>query len=397
MAPAFELAEVFRRHGDAYRRDHAGHLGRGERRVMSAIEFCRTAALGGHVEACEACGTTRIAYNSCRNRHCPKCQGQARQAWLAARQTELLPVPYFHVVFTLPPAAAEIAFQNKALVYAILMRTAAEALMTLAADPKHLGAETGLLAVLHTWGQTLTHHPHVHCVVPGGGLSPDGKRWVACRPNFFLPVHALSRLFRRLFLAAFDAAFREGKLRFFGTLAPLAEPRAFAKEIASLRQADWVVYAKPPFGGPAQVLTYLARYTHRAAIANSRLVAVTDEEVAFNFKDYRDSGRHKVMRLAAHEFIRRFLLHVLPDGFHRIRHYGFLANGQRAQKLELCRTLLEPVPEAVDKGRDEIGDRSAAEPSCKSDLIPCPACGGAMRRIGHLPPMKPRPFRCDTS
>ena len=315
MAPAFEVAEIFRRHGGAYRRDHAGHFGRVERRVMSAIEICRTAALGGHVEACEACGTIRIAYNSCRNRHCPKCQGKARESWLSARQSELLPVPYFHVVFTLPPAAAEIAFQNKALVYAILMRTAAEALMTLAADPKHLGAEIGLLAVLHTWGQTLTHHPHVHCVVPGGGLAPDGQRWIACRSNFFLPVHALSRLFRRLFLAELAGAFQHGKLRFFGALAPLAKPRAFAKEIVALRRADWVVYAKPPFGGPAQVLAYLARYTHRAAIANSCLVAIDKDEVAFTYKDYRRNGRRKVMRLKSQEFIRRFLLHVLPEAF----------------------------------------------------------------------------------
>jgi Putative transposase/Transposase zinc-binding domain len=398
MAPAFEVAEVFRRHGDAYRRDHAGHLGRVERRVMSAIEICRTAALGGHVEACEACGTIRIAYNSCRNRHCPKCQGQAREAWLSARQSELLPVPYFHVVFTLPPAAAEIAFQNKALVYAILMRTAAEALMMLAADPKQLGAEIGLLAVLHTWGQTLTHHPHVHCVVPGGGLSPDGKRWVSCRAKFFLPVHALSRLFRRLFLAALEAAFRDGNLQFFGALAPLTEQSAFAEQIAALRHSEWVVYAKPPFGGPAQVLAYLARYTHRAAIANSRLVAIDEDKVAFTYKDYRRNGQHKVMRLEAYEFIRRFLLHVLPDGFHRIRHYGFLANGRRIEKLKLCRSLIEARASQESAGEaGGVGNARPAEESCKGTIIVCPQCGGTMRRIGHLSPMKPRPFRCDTS
>jgi len=398
VAPAFELAEVFHRFGDAYRRDHAGHLGRGERRVMSAIEICRTAALGGHVEACEACGNVRITYNSCRNRHCPKCQGKARESWLAARQSELLPVPYFHVVFTLPPAAAEVAFQNKALVYAILMRTAAEALMILAADPKHLGAEIGLLAVLHTWGQRLTHHPHVHCVVPGGGLSPHGTRWVSCRANFFLPVHALSRLFRRLFLTALEAAFLDGKLGFFGALAPLAEPRAFAKLIADLREAQWVVYAKPPFGGPAQVLAYLARYTHRAAIANSRLVAIDEDKVAFTFKDYRRNGKRKVMRLEAYEFIRRFLLHVLPDGFHRIRHYGFLANGHRLEKLELCRSLIEAQASQESAGEaGGVGNGRPAEESCKGDIIVCPECGGTMRRIGHLSPMKPSPFRCDTS
>ena len=366
-SPAFEVAEVFRRHGDAYRRDQAGRLGRVERRVMSAIEICRTAALGGHVEACDDCGVSRVAYNSCRNRHCPKCQGQAREAWLAARQSELLPVPYFHVVFTLPSAAAEIAFQNKALVYAILMRAAAEALMTLAADPKHLGAEIGLLAVLHTWGQTLTHHPHVHCVVPGGGLSPDGRRWIACRPNFFLPVHALARLFRRLFLTALETAFQGGGLTFFGSLAPLAKARSFADRIAALRQAEWVVYAKPPFGGPAQVLAYLARYTHRAAIANSRLVAIDQDKVAFAFKDYRRNGQRKVMRLDAHEFIRRFLLHVLPDGFHRIRYYGFLASGRRAQKIELRRALLKGRPSLDGAASDSVDGAAGSQSGCRKD------------------------------
>ena len=335
--PALELADVFRRHGDAYLQDHAEHVGRGERRVMGAIAACRTATLGGHVEHCDACGLTRVAYNSCRNRHCPKCQGTARAAWLSARQAELLPVPYFHVVFTLPRAAAEIAFQNKALVYALLMRAAAEAMIALAA--KRLRAKIGLLAVLHTWGQTLTHHPHVHCVVPGGGVSLDGKRWIVCKPGFFLPVKALARTFRRSFLAGLEAAFDKGALRFFGELAPLAERRAFAARVRSLRKIDWVVYAKPPFGGPSQVLAYLARYTHRAAIANSRLVEITDDEVAFAYKDYRRNGRRGIMRLAPDEFIRRFLVHVLPDGFHRIRYYGFLARGDRNEKLELCRKL----------------------------------------------------------
>jgi len=302
------------------------------------------------------------------------------------------------VVFTLPPLAAEIAFQNKALVYAILMRTAAEALTTLAADPKHLGAEIGLLTVLHTWGQTLTHHPHVHCVVPGGGLSPDGKRWIACRPNFFLPVRALSRLFRRLFLAGLDAAFQNGDLRFFGALAPLAEPCAFATEIFALRRADWVVYAKPPFGSPAQVLAYLARYTHRAAIANSRLVAIEEDEIAFAYKDYRRNGQRKVMRLKSQEFIRRFLLHVLPDGFHRIRHYGFLANGQRAHKIELCRALLKKAASSLNDTPNEVGATAPDLVQChEREITACPDCGGAMRRIGHLPPTISRPFRCDTS
>ena len=389
--PALELADVFRRHGDAYLRDHAGHLGRSERRVMGAIAACRTAALGGHVEHCDACGLTRVAYNSCRNRHCPKCQGAARAAWLAARQSELLPVPYFHLVFTLPPAAAEIAFQNKALVYALLMRAAAEATIRLAA--KRLGAKIGLLAVLHTWGQTLTHHPHTHCVVPGGGVSLDGKRWIASKPGFFLPVKALARIFRRSFLARLEAAFDKGALSFFGELTALAEHRAFSTRIRSLRKIDWVVYAKPPFGDPSQVLAYLARYTHRAAIANSRLVEITDDEVAFAYKDYRHNGRHRIMRLAPDEFIRRFLLRVLPDGFHRIRHYGFLAKGDRNESLELCRKL------AAANQPDDLEPSIAKQKSASdaSAAILCPDCGELMRRIGAVPPFRPRPFRCDTS
>jgi hypothetical protein len=375
MPERLEVADVFRRHGDAYRQTHDGHLGRVERRVMSAVALCRTAALGGHTEACTACGLVRCAYNSCRNRHCPKCQGQARAEWLAARQAELLPVEYFHVVFTMPAPAAEIAFQNKAEVYAILFRTAAETLSTIAADPKHLGAEIGLVAVLHTWGQTLTHHPHVHCVVPGGGPSPDGTRWVSCRPGFFLPVRVLSRLFRRLFLDALDAAFQAGKLAFFGDLATLAEPAAFARRLAELRRVEWVVYSKPPFGGPEQVLAYLGRYTHRVAIANSRLVTLTDETVAFRWKDYRHHGKSKTMTLGADEFIRRFLLHTLPDGFHRIRHYGFLANGHRAHRLALCRALLDAHPPVAPV---EHNDDTAAQKRC-------PCCGGAMIVIAILP------------
>ena len=340
MPQDLEVADIFRHHGAAYRQAHDGHLGRVERRVMSAIELCRTAALGGHTEVCSDCGVVRCAYNSCRNRHCPKCQGQARLEWLAARQAELLPVPYFHVVFTLPAPAAEITFQNKEVVYAILFRAAARTLQTIAADPKHLGAELGLVAVLQTWGQSLQHHPHVHCVVPGGGPSPDGTRWVGCRPGFFLPVKVLARLFRRLFLDELLSTFEAGELRFFGDLADLAEPAAFTRRLRELRRIDWVVYAKPPFGGPAQVLAYLGRYTHRVAIANSRLVSMTETDVAFRWKDYRHHGKAKIMTLAADEFIRRFLLHTLPDGFHRIRHYGFLANGHRADKLALCRKLL---------------------------------------------------------
>jgi len=377
MSTGPEVADVFRRHGEAYRRLHEGHLGRVERRVMSAIELCRTAALGGHTEVCADCGLIRCAYNSCRNRHCPKCQGQARAEWLAARQAELLPVPYFHVVFTLPPPVTEIAFHNKATVYAMLFRTAVETLRTIAADPKHLGAEIGLVAVLHTWGQNLHHHPHVHCVVPGGGPSLDRSRWIACRPGFFLPVRVLSRLFRRLFLDELRAAFEAGELGFFGELAALAEPDAFTRRLRELRRVEWVVYAKPPFGGPAQVLAYLGRYTHRVAIANSRLVRLTNAEVAFRWKDYRHHGRTKLMTLAADEFIRRFLLHTLPDGFHRIRHYGFLANRKRAAKLALCRRLLDAPSQ--EPPAEQVQD---AVPSHRPDR--CPTCGGAMVMLGVL-------------
>ena len=309
MAPALEVADIFRRHGEAFREAHAGHLGCVERRVMGAITTCRTAALG--IEQCDDCGATRIAYNSCRNRHCPKCQGLARAHWLAERQAELLPVPYFHVVFTLPASVGEIAFQNKAAVYAILFRAAAETLATIAADPRHLGAKLGITMVLHTWGQTLQHHPHVHCVVPGGGPSLDGTHWVACRPGFFLPARVLSRLFRRLFLQELENAFAVGKLRFFSNLASLVEPQAFARRLGELRRLDWVVYAKPPFGSPEQVLAYLGRYTHRVAIANSRLLSLAAGSVRFTWKDYRQGGITKVMTLDADEFIRRFLLHAL--------------------------------------------------------------------------------------
>src|SRR5689334_8348821 len=292
---ALEVADIFRRHGEAYREAHAGHLGRAERRVMGAIEACRTAVLGGHVERCAACGLIRIAYNSCRNRHCPKCQGPARAAWLTERQAELLPVPYFHVVFTLPAPAAEIAFQNKAAVYAILFTAAAEALSTIAADPRHLGAEIGFVAVLHTWGQNLQHHPHIHCVVPGGGLSMDGTRWVSCRTGFFLPVRVLSRLFRRLFLEKLQAAFDTGRLAFFGALARLADGADFTRCLAELRRMEWVVYAKRSFASPAAVLAYLGRYTHRVAIANSRLVALAADRVSFCWRDYRHHHKNKVM------------------------------------------------------------------------------------------------------
>jgi hypothetical protein len=378
------VADIFRRHGEAYRQAHAGHLGRVERRVMAAIEACRTPRLGGHVERCTECGLVRIAYNSCRNRHCPKCQGAARAAWLAERQAELLPVPYFHVVFTLPAAAAEIAFQNKEAVYAILFKAAAETLSTIAADRRHLGAEIGFVAVLHTWGQNLQHHPHVHCLVSGGGLSLDGARWVSCRPGFFLPVRVLSRLFRRLFLEKLRAAFDAGRLVFFGTLARLADATIFARCLAELRRIEWVVYAKRPFADPAAVLAYLGRYKHRVAISNSRLVALAGGQVSFRWRDYRHHNKNKLMTLGADEFIRRLLLHALPDGFHRIRHYGFLANRRRTQKLELCQTLLAVADADAPLGNGEAPRQFAHH---AHDLCPC--CGGHMEPIGAIPGSRP--------
>jgi len=388
MSSGLEVADIFRRHGDAYRAAKAGHLGRVERRVMSAIELCRTAELGGHTEVCTSCGLVRHAYNSCRNRHCPKCQGAARAQWLAARQGELLPVEYFHVVFTMPAPIAEIAFQNKAKVYDILFKAAAETLRTIATDPRHLGAEIGVVAVLHTWGQNLHHHPHIHCVVPGGGLSLDGSRWVACRLGFFLPVRVLSRLFRRLFLQYLQAAFDEGELRFLSSLAELAHPAAFAKRLAEARNIEWLVYAKPPFGGPQQVLAYLGRYTHRVAIANSRLLGLSDGRVSFRWKDYRHHDKTKVMSLDAFEFIRRFLLHTLPDGFHRIRHFGFLANGHRAGKLILCRKLLAVTPNT--EPRTVTRDVRELHGSAVS-LRTCPCCGGTMITLDVLPSPKRAP------
>jgi hypothetical protein len=398
MPAAIEVADILRRHGKAYRQAHGAHLGRVECRVMAAITACRTAALGGHVEQCTDCGEIRISYNSCRNRHCPKCQNLARAQWVEARQAELLPVPYFHVVFTLPAQLAGIAFQNKAVVYDILMRTAAETLRTIAADPKHLGAEIGLIAVLHTWGQNLHHHPHVHCIVPGGGPSPDATRWMACRPGFFLPVKVLSKLFRYLFLKQLGAAFEAGRLRFFNALAMHAEPRNFARLLAGLRRIDWVVYAKRPFGGPEQVLAYLGRYTHRVAIANSRLINIEDGQVSFRWRDYRQDATNKIMTLTAEEFIRRFLLHALPDGFQRIRHYGFLANGHRADKLDLCRRLLAAPPPATPASAPDY--RQRYRELTGRDLDRCPCCGGTMVDGAAWPHASPRgstPFWCDSS
>ena len=382
-----EVADIFRQVGPVYRQDHADALSVAQLRVMRDIERCRTAALGGHVEQCDACGHQRIAFNSCRDRHCPKCQSLVRAQWLEDRQAELLPVEYFHVVFTVPQEIAAIAYQNKALVYGILFRAAAETLRTIAADPKHLGAEIGFIAILHTWGQNLLHHPHLHCVVPGGGPSPDGKRWVACRPGFFLPERVLSRLFRRLFLQQLQQAFDNDELQFFNSLAALKDRVAFAKYLAPATHAEWVVYAKPPFGGPEQVLQYLGRYTHRVAISNNRLLDFTDGQVSFAWKDYRHDSRNKVMRLDAHEFIRRFLLHVLPCGFQRIRHFGFLANCHRQARLDLCRQLLKAPTPMVDPLDPLLDYRDHYQRLTGVSLRDCPQCGrGQMVRIESFEP-----------
>lgn len=386
-----EVADIFRQVGPAYRAEHAAALSRGQRRVMSAIERCRTAALGGHVEQCDSCGHQRISFNSCRNRHCPKCQSLVRAQWLEDRQTELLPVEYFHVVFTVPQEIAAIAYQNKALVYDILFRATAETLRTIAGDPKHMGAEIGFIAILHTWGQNLGHHPHLHCVVPGGGIAPNGDRWVSCRPGFFLPVRVLSRLFRRLFLAQLQLAFDHGELQFFNSLEALSNRVAFAKHLAPATRAEWVVYAKPPFGGPKQVLEYLGRYTHRVAISNNRLREFSDGAVTFAWKDYRHESRNKTMRLDAHEFIRRFLLHVLPSGFQRIRHYGLLANRYREVRLNQCRDLLA-APAPVVESLDTEDYRERYQRLTGVSLRDCPQCGrGQMVRIQtFLPGTLPR-------
>jgi hypothetical protein len=394
-----EVADIFRAHGPSYRAREAGRLSLGQLRVMSAIEACRTAALGGHVMRCEDCAHIDIAYNSCRNRHCPKCQAAAAYDWLEARRAELLPVAYYHAVFTLPAPIADIAYTNKSVVYDALFKAASETLLTIAADPKHLGAKIGVTMVLHSWGSALTHHPHVHCIVPGGGLSPNGQRWISCRPDFFLPVRVLSRLFRRLMIERLAAAHTQGALQFFGGHAALHDADAFRAFLKPLRRIKWVVYAKRPFAGPDQVLSYLARYTHRVAIANSRLAAFDGERVSFKWKDYRLNGaaRQKLMTLDAHEFIRRFLLHVLPDGFHRIRHYGLFANGGRSDNVAKARALLA----------------SAAHPTLTQDQVPaeppapatCPCCGGRMILVevferGAGPRALPcalAPQWCDTS
>jgi len=367
---SLEVADIFRTAGPTYRATHAGRLSLHQLKVMSAIEHCRTAALGGHVEACEDCGHWRIAYNSCRNRHCPKCQSAAARTWLAEREADLLPVGYFHVVFTLPAEVADLAFQNKALVYDLLFRAASETMLTIAADPKHLGARIGITAVLHTWGSALTHHPHVHMIVPGGGIALDGQRWISSRRAFLLPVRVLGKLFRRLFLTRLIALYDASRLAFFGSLAPLADRRAFLRHLSPVRKKRWVVYAKPPFAGPEAVLAYLSRYTHRVAISNRRLLAFDETGVTFRYKDYRRSApeRQQVMTLAADEFIRRFLLHVLPRGFHRIRHYGLLAGTARKASLALARELLAVAPPPNDDTSEEPLDTRP----------PCPCCGGRM-------------------
>ncbi len=385
--PKLEVADVFRHHGEAYRQQHGTSMSVRQRRVMTAIEVCRTAVLGGHLERCDQCAYERNAFNSCRDRHCPKCQCLARAQWIEDRQSELLEVPYFHVVFTVPEEIAAIAYQNKELVYGILFQATAETLKTIAADPQHLGAEIGFFAVLHTWGQNLQHHPHLHCVVPGGGLSPNGQRWVSCRPNFFLPVRVLSRLFRRLFLESLRKAFDAGKLQFFAALESLRDRQAFAQLLARMKGCEWVVYAKPPFAGPQQVLDYVGRYTHRVAISNNRLLDIENDQVRFQWKDYRDGDQIKTMTLSADEFIRRFLLHVLPDGFQRIRYYGFLGNRYRREKLEQCRRLLGMPPAEQTNARPEEKDyRDRYEELTGISLHKCPQCNqGHMLVVEILP------------
>ena len=401
--PALEVADIFRDHGPAWREANRGHISLHQLKVMSAIERCRTAALGGHVARCEndACAHTAIAYNSCRDRHCPKCQGAAARQWLAEREAELLPVGYFHIVYTLPAELRDIAYQNKRVIYDLLMKASAKATLTIAADPKHLGARIGIIAVLHTWGSAMTYHPHVHMIVPGGGLSEDGSRWISSRPRFLVHVNVLSRLFQECFLAMLAKTHRQGHLRFFGDHVALADRRTFKRFLAPLRKIQWVVHTKDPFAGPRQVLRYLSRYTHRVAISNRRLVSADDNGIAFRWKDYRidGPGRWKTMTLSPHEFIRRFLLHLLPKGFHRIRHYGLFANGDRAANIARARELLGLAP-ASRVVEPEENTAQPDEPRVLS--CPCPRCGGRMIVIevfapGCEPKHRPTPVRIDTS
>ena len=387
--PKLEVADVFRRYGEAYRQQHGASMSAAQWRVMSAIEVCRTAALGGHLERCDQCGFERNAFNSCRDRHCPKCQCLARAQWIEQRQTELLDVPYFHVVFTVPEEIAAIAYQNKEVMYDILFQTTAETLKTIGADPKHLGAEIGFFAVLHSWGQNLQFHPHLHCVVPGGGLSADGQRWISCRPDFFLPVRVLSHRFRRLFLQSLQHAFDSGKLEFFNALEPLRDRHAFVQFLDRMKDCDWVVYAKRPFAGPQQVLDYVGRYTHRVAISNNRLLNIENGHVCFEWKDYRAGGQVKTMSLSADEFIRRFLLHVLPDGFQRIRYYGFLGNRYRKQKLDQCRRLLGMPNPADATNTPERDYRDRYEQLTGISLHQCPECKRGHMVMGEILPRLP--------
>jgi hypothetical protein len=392
--PTLEVGDIFRKYTTPFLDRFEGVLSTDQRRALKDLALCRTAALGGHVEECDQCGQQRVAYNSCRNRHCPKCQALARARWMAERATELLPVEYFHVVFTLPDDLALIGLQNPRIVYNLLFQATAQTMQQLAADSKHLGADIGFLAVLHTWGQNLHLHPHLHCVVPGGGVAPDGSRWVSCRPGFFLPVRVLSRLFRGKFLAFFDEAFQRGQLRFHGQLHELAEAKALHKLVDKLRATEWVVYAKPPFGGPEQVLKYLARYTHRVAISNHRLLKMEDDKVFFHYKDYADDHAQKIMSLDAVEFMRRFLQHVVPSGFVRIRHFGFLANRFRSEKLKLCRQLLENAtpPSSGPVPPSEPASATTVEPAPERHR--CPHCGtGRMiivERFESAPAKAPR-------
>jgi hypothetical protein len=390
--PKLEVADVFRRYGDTYRQHHGASMSVAQWRVMNAIEVCRTAVLGGHLERCDQCGYERNAFNSCRDRHCPKCQCLARVHWIEERQSELLEVGYFHVVFTVPEEIGAIAYQNKEVAYGILFQATAETLKTIAADPQHLGAEIGFFAVLHSWGQNLQFHPHLHCVIPGGGLSPDGQRWVSCRPDFFLSVRVLSRLFRRLFLESLQNAFDSGKLHFFNALESLGDSRAFVELLDRMKDREWVVYAKRPFAGPQQVLDYVGRYTHRVAISNNRLLNIENNQVRFQWKDYRDGDQIKTMTLSADEFIRRFLMHVLPDGFQRIRYYGFLGNRYRKVKLDQCRRLLgmSTPPEPTNPTAKDYRDRY--EELTGDSLHECPQCKQGRMLVVEILPRAPCMF-----
>ena len=384
--PTLEVADILRRHGHAWRQSHRGHISLGQLKVMSAIERCRSAELGGHVLFCQACDHQQIAYNSCRNRHCPKCQASAAHRWLEARQTDLLPVDYYHLVFTLPGPISDLALANKSVIYNLLFQAAAQTLQVIAKDPKHLGAKIGVTLVLHTWGSAMTHHPHVHGVVTGGGLSIEGEQWVACKPGFFLPVRVLSRLYRRLFLEKLTQAYQLNKLQFFAEQQALKEEKHFTNWIKSLSQIEWVVYAKRPFAGPAAVLAYLSRYTHRVAIANSRLLSMDEHGVTFKWKDYRLKGarRYKPMTLTVNEFIRRFLIHILPSGFHRLRHYGLIANSTRKDNLAHARKLLR-VNEAECPAQEETTDKHQSEEQKQDATYVCPDCGAPMIIIETFP------------